>query len=94
MHKKSLAQFKDSNGKKLQFTTIYKLIIFSKQFNGNEVDFKYVERLFTYESAFGDAGLRKCPKLTKSHISPNSFEKMLVPYATQVRIIILIQYIF
>lgn len=62
------------------FCFCYNLIL---QFFGEEADFSDLEKL--YEEDYKRLhGLRKCHKLTRSHIWPNSFEKMVVPLATRV----------
>ncbi|CAL8136098.1 unnamed protein product [Orchesella dallaii] len=52
-------------------------------FLGNTLRYSYSEKRFkTDQDRLG--GLRKCPKLSSSHIWPNSFEKMIVSLATQM----------
>lgn len=47
-----------------------------------KVSWQIIVQLFEIDT--NNTSARLCPKLTRKHIYPNSFEKMKVKYATQV----------
>lgn len=49
--------------------------------DGQEICWKYIKDFYEHDKNYP---VRAAPKLTKSHIHPNNFEKMKVKYAFQV----------
>lgn len=51
------------------------------EIDGNIVSWEFIERFYQHDQKYS---VRAAPKLTESHIKPNSFEKMKVRYASQI----------
>lgn len=49
--------------------------------DGDRTSWSYIERFFSIDSKLD---FKKAPKLTTKHISPTTFEKMRVKFATQI----------
>ena len=53
-------------------------------YNNDTVKYKYYRKLYEVDTSSDFSGLRVCPKLTKAHIDPNTFQKMNVRLAFQL----------
>ena len=53
-------------------------------YKSTEVNYEFYRKLFKIDTSCEFAGLRSCPKLTSSHIDPNSFQRMNARLAFQL----------